>query len=66
MELSCSDAIAGRYVYVTLRVTGYLTLCEVEVLEAKGNAVLLFVVFLYLVFGESDCYPTYITPYYVN
>ena len=66
VELSCSEAISGRYVYVTLRITEYLTLCEVEVFEDKGNVLLLFVGFQCLVFGNSDLHPSYIKPYYVN
>ena len=34
MSLDCANSIAGRFVYIILRVTGYLTLCEVEVYGA--------------------------------
>ena len=35
--LLCSRLVTGRYVYVSLRVREYLTLCEVEVFEGKGK-----------------------------
>ncbi|XP_065051247.1 uncharacterized protein LOC135680930 isoform X2 [Rhopilema esculentum] len=37
-ELACTSPKAGRYVYVTLRVQEWLTLCEVEVFALKGGA----------------------------
>ena len=36
-DLTCTPPKTGRYVYVTLRGTDYLTLCEVEVLAVKGG-----------------------------
>ena len=35
--LQCSQPKTGRFVFVRLRVTEYLTLCEVEVFAAKGT-----------------------------
>ena len=35
--LECSSPKIGRYVYVTLITTEYLTLCEVEVYAVKGK-----------------------------
>lgn len=53
VELPCSNPVAGRYVYLTLRVTEYLTLCEVEVFEAKGNVLPRFI----LMFGLQKLWP---------
>lgn len=36
-EIKCSRPMPGRYVYVTLRTTEYLTLCEVEVYAQIGG-----------------------------
>eukprot|EP00795_Rhopilema_esculentum_P012586 gene12586-3287_t len=36
-EIACSKPMQGRYVYVALRVTEYLTLCEVEVFAQTGG-----------------------------
>ena len=38
-DMVCSRPMKGRYVYVTLRVTEILTVCEVEVFPIKGSAV---------------------------
>ena len=34
--LQCTQPKTGRYVFVRLRVTEYLTLCEVEVYAVRG------------------------------
>ena len=34
--IQCTQPKVGRYVFVRLRVTEYLTLCEVEVMAVRG------------------------------
>ena len=40
IELTCSNPVAGRYVFIRLKVKEYLTLCEVEVYTLKGQLLL--------------------------
>ena len=36
-DIFCTKEVSGRYVFVMLRATDYLTLCEVEVFGIKGG-----------------------------
>ena len=53
-SLRCSSPKIGRYVFVRLRVTEYLTLCEVEVSAVKGMLYIArFIVFR--IIGVKNC-----------
>ena len=47
-DISCTTQRTGRYVFIILRATEYLTLCEVEVFAVRGGRLQLILHLLHL------------------
>ena len=54
LSLNCNDDVHGHFVYIMLRGTNYLVLCEVDVYSQKGTTTITNMYIILVVFAFSN------------